>query len=757
LRVWDYTGGVIGKGTDKENYDESKHYQDITVKAGDEGSVTVGVDEYGQLNNDAIRVQIISEDETVVSGYVNFNVQMQYLNPYLKGMSVVCKSADGLLKLSQNFEADDFSVSGGTFKFYVPKDYTGDKVQITFEDLNSQYATKDYELGTSGYARPLFAGSKFYNYFGDSHEKDVLNCYYKYRDTLACYNAHFEDDKVVVSNLATKMFTFNNLSTVYTSGGYIHEYAYSLSNYLRSQGGQFEEKWITVPASGSTTATTDTVFVFVSDVARYHIAPTTGTEHFFVAYYEMKVDVARENVDVTAEVTKIYDTTCYNKDGADADDAFYGVDFYTTDEDNNKVEGVAALTAVGTALQNALKAKATEEGVDSITVAQLLYVDLSSLGGIWLNDTSSLSKLYAAGNENAFIYLPLKMEESVKRNNLAAKEVNGSSTELTAISPVVITDRKPFYAKYNVAVPDTTTTTYARMKTWKGYKLQEYGTLIVPFDMEVDEEGKTKDGQFQLLTMNATQAVADSIKNASAGNKNYGTAYFSELKSVSKAAANTPYVIKYLKYDSTADTDTSFTIKLKGQDIVATPDAAKEDGNNYFFSAAEDPTATGILTNSSNEETTYTFTYLGTYAGNEFNKNCSYDGTEGGAFYFSNERFFNSAELKSYNTIPTYPFRSLYFYKASAGAKPAIKALNIVIGINEDTTTGIDNTTVQQIANVIGGYHTISISSSADQLYNVFTAAGQQVARVNVKAGQTETISVPAGVYVVKGKKVIVK
>lgn len=69
-------------------------------------------------------------------------------------------------------------------------------------------------------------------------------------------------------------------------------------------------------------------------------------------------------------------------------------------------------------------------------------------------------------------------------------------------------------------------------------------------------------------------------------------------------------------------------------------------------------------------------------------------------------------------------------------------------GISSITTSG---------ATVSGGNGEILISSDKAQAMCIYNLSGQVVNKANVKAGESIAISVPAGLYIVNGKKVIVK
>ena len=58
---------------------------------------------------------------------------------------------------------------------------------------------------------------------------------------------------------------------------------------------------------------------------------------------------------------------------------------------------------------------------------------------------------------------------------------------------------------------------------------------------------------------------------------------------------------------------------------------------------------------------------------------------------------------------------------------------------------------------VEGGVGQITIAASKAQRVDVFSIAGQRVASRSVAAGATVAVNVPSGLYVVKGKNIVVR
>lgn len=129
-KVWagsDYTLKVFG--TDKDNVVKT-----VAVNASS-GEQTV---EINNLNNDAVKFAVEGLQENT-KAIVQVELTMEYLNPYVSSLDVVCKEKSGGQSVKQTLDVNNFEVRGGEFKFYVP-DGAGTKCSFSFENLKSNYA-----------------------------------------------------------------------------------------------------------------------------------------------------------------------------------------------------------------------------------------------------------------------------------------------------------------------------------------------------------------------------------------------------------------------------------------------------------------------------------------------------------------------------------------------------------------------------------------------------------------------------------------
>ena len=241
---------------------------------------------------------------------------------------------------------------------------------------------------------------------------------------------------------------------------------------------------------------------------------------------------------------------------------------------------------------------------------------------------------------------------------------------------------------------------------------------------------------FSVSKMNASNCLTIA-EQANGTSPNYiGNAYFSPVTE-SKTEANVPYMVKV----ETAPTDNaiSFIATQYGAEVISTKNSNM--ASDYTFKGES---ATGTIAG-----TTYNFTNYGSYSGKKVNKDDQ-------IFYFSGDMYLNSKNLRpNLQHVYVYPFRSYYKYSGSAGAK-LMNAFNVLYGENE-LPTGIGEVTEKPDMAVIAGNGSLTFATTTDRQIQVFSTDGTTVNRLSMKAGETRTITLPAGIYTVNGKKIIVK
>ena len=684
-------------------------YTDYTVNSTTDQAFSVD-----DMNNDAVKFEIIGSNNALVY----LDVKMQALNPYIYSMDVVCHDLNGYT-LTNTFTASNFSVRGGKFTFYVPDESEGNW-KFTFENLRSNYADNTYYDGTG-------IGKSRYNFVASPYWQTAYNLY------NAEYNPnHTYTDKVSVDKVGNNPFRFNNAdeldnNSTDTQIRYWTEHPFSIQEYQKQNNVEnpFGDMIVLEGQTGN-------AYLFTADETRYNIAPTTASEHRNYAFYHMEVDVIKKTYIPAVELTPLYGTTCYD---GDAELAHYGVKITTINADGSPVEGYLTSEQIATAINN----KIAEAG---ISASQILYVDASELLNVYQPD--KLKELQAKLGKNALLYLP--QYTTLASNNCATKTLAGT---FTSCSNIILTDKHPFYAPYDISVGASDYVKYDRMMTV--VNSQEYGqsanaTIMLPFTLNLDENAMHRNLDyngnpvnnvtFTVKTLQADNCM--SYTNEPAGNpidyyENY--AHFVDYTGT-LTEANKPYMVHV--ENAPAETSCLFTALQYGATIKAT---SGMNGTDYTFNGDN---ATGTLAN-----TACTFTPKASYAGNKLDKTGNY-------FYFAKNWFLCSKNIVSGPWLYVYPFRGYFMYEGSTSAS----RFGIVFDENNKQTDGIENTLTGDNSNGISvstGDRAIIIAAPADTTIRITHVGGSVMTKLSLKAGEQQTVSVPAGIYIVNDRKVVVK
>lgn len=686
--------------------------QTVNVTEGDDSEVVLT-----NLNNDAIKFQVEGLEEGT-KALITFELTLEALNPFINSIDIVCHSlAENGPTLMQQFTSNDFQVSGGKFIFYVPQDFFGggeQKCRFTFENLYSKYGDNTYGNADPHHARYFFVKSPYYNNYNGQQYSTTGN------EPAA--------DKIHSEMCGDKPFKYSNIDALdpnNTSGGNttLEEYPYSEALYL-DQGGSFSSNIVLAVNQEKP------CYLFTADETRWNIAPTTAWEHRYYAYYLMDLKLETKDYVAKCELTKLYNTTCYNN-GAEADLPMYGGVFKALDAVTlAEIPSESAYLTVPM-MKQALINELTGVGA---TGKQVLYLDYTNLYSVHIPEKTEMDAMKAELNPNCLIFFPVR--SSFNEDNYIQKKLSGA---FLSCRNIVITDRQPFYSPYKITVPAENYATYTRQITIPKNGKVANATLILPFALDLQVGTHTnRDGlcSFTVNKMNASNclAIAESDDNTPL---NYiGNAYFSPITE-SKTEANVPYIVKVL----TAPTDNaiSFIATQYGAEVISTKNSNM--ASDYTFKGES---ATGTIAGS-----TYNFTNYGSYSGKKVNRDEQ-------IFYFSRNMYLNSKNLHpSLQYVYVYPFRSYYKYSGSAGAKD-LTALNVLYGEN-DIPTGIDEAAEKPDMAVIVGSRTLTFATTTDRQILVLRTDGTTVNRLSMKAGETRTITLPAGVYIVNGKKIIVK
>ena len=669
------------------------------------------------LNNDAVKFTI-SGLAGGAKALITYNLTMEQLNPFINTLDIVCHSpkAEGL-KLTQQFTSNDFQVAGGQFLFYVPSDFVGDtnKCKFTFENLSSKYMDDTYGKGTTGNARNYLVKSPYYNTYGDG----------KQYTTTGNESA---DDKVRSEMCGDQAFKYNNAADLTNTGtastaATLEEYPYSETLY-KSQGGTFTED-IEIAVNEEKPC-----YLFTGDETRYNIAPTTALEHRFYAYYLMDIQLLTKDYEAKCVLTELYKNTCYE---GDADKPMYGGKFeaYESGHSGDPKYRIPSEKAYLT-VDMMKKALVSALGEKKAQTDQVLYLDYTNLYSVLVESKESMAEMKGKLNPNCLIFFPERT--TYDEDNYVKMTKSGG---FLACKNIVITDKQPFYSPYKITVPAENYASYTRKVTNPMNGKATLATLVLPFSIELSDGVHTNNNStFTLSQMVAENCLEINNETGSVGTDFYVKASFRPVNAA-RTTPNTPYMVKVEK-DLSGD-DTSFEILQYGSDIYATPDNMNKD--DYTFVGE---TATGTIDNSK-----YTFTNYGSYSGKKLEKST-------GWFYFGRNKFYNSKNLsEKYNYVYVYPFRAYFGYNKTGGNAKDMDGFEV--SFDEPTSIGFTPTVSDNGLNIKGGHGRLTLYASSETPVSIASASGVLVWRATVEPNQPQTVTLPSGLYIVNGKKVIIR
>ncbi len=668
-----------------------------------------------QMNNDAVKLQVEGLEGANLA-YVSLEVELEALNPYIDKMDIACTLPSGETKLKQQYLADDFTIGiNGKVDFAVPANVDTKNLKFDLEGLHHKKADETYvdwgKLGQN--SRYHFVRSAYYDVIGENLQA--------HRDEAANYDYA---KKILVDVAGTKAFRCNN-SDKFKAGTqgnetfYYEEYRYSNAEYA-AQGGSWSDITTTEDAYRD-------FYMMVCDETRYNIAPTTTPRHAYYAYYSTSMKLERENYEPVITYTRIYDNAML-ADGFDSN--FYaGVKVTLKDKLGNAIpEGTGYVYAK----QVIDKMNETTTGKPK-DLNHVLYVDLSKVKAVITseNDASigKLADIKALVGKNALMYLPQGVTASL--DNVATKSEAGD--DFNAENDIVLTDKQPFFSLYDIRVNANNEVVYHRIIT-KANITAKWVSVVMPFTLALDPETgayhqPADDGEFTFYSMNADNSFS------STGSRYTVNAHFSPCTGISETVANTPYLVNIENHAaSSAGDDVMFTLRQSGATIVKTP------------SSLNGETAQGTVDGAS-----MSLANRGTYSGVKIPK-------AEGVFYFNQDLFVSSLNLDdSYPDVYVLPFRTWYDRVGTANntvrylrvsTEPNTQPTNISLPAAEASDTGFK---------LSANAGVLTVKAMDDVFVSIRAISGATVGVAKLRAGDTRSFSLPTGIYVVNGTKVVVR
>lgn len=680
-----------------------------------------------KINNDAIKLQIegLAEGQ---EAFVCFQVQLEALNPYIDKMDITCTQPSGEQALKKQYLADDFTIgTDGKVDFGVPSNFGTTGLKFAFDGLHSKSADKTYPGGQVGeYSRYHFVMSDYYKHIGENLQD--------HRSDAADYDC---TKKIRVDVAGDKAFRCNNsdLFKAGTTGSetfYYEEYRYTNAAYNK-QGGQWNEM---VANSGD-----DYVkrYIVVCDETRYNIAPTTKPRHAIYAYYS--TDLKLTTVDYKPEITytKVYDDAVIPT-GPDKN-YYVGATLRLKSQDGTVLlpegTGYAYTKQIIDQINADIAAHKTNAPVDA---KHILYFDASKVNSLLFSSNNEawgqLEDLKLDLGKNALIFLPTGVTDN--HDNVASKSLSGD--DFIAENNIVLEDQWPFFSPYDIRINAANEVSYKRFVA-NNNDTKQWVSIVLPFTVAVNTEGQyiNEDDKcdFTFFKMNTTNAFS---KPNQSGELIFTDidAHFSPCTGVSTTQPNDAYIVRIDRAEMTEkEAKLMFILRQRGSTIVKTPMSRTIQG-----------TASSGTVDGQNIE----LTPQATFSGAEVDKTK-------GIFYFNKDKFVSSLALNMSNTVKVLPFRSYYDCTGMSTGKRNIRYINISLEPNNTPTDIQEVTSKATNAGFVFSSQAgqLTVKATKDLRVNVRNVSGQTIDVKALKAGESHSVKLPSGIYVVNGTKVMVR
>lgn len=678
-----------------------------------------------KINNDAIKLQIEGLEEGQ-EAFVCFQVQLEALNPYIDKMDITCTQPSGEQALKKQYLADDFTIgTDGKVDFGVPSNFGTTGLKFAFDGLHSKSADETYPAGQVGeYSRFHFVKSEYYNLIDENLQV--------HRSEAADYDCA---KKIRVDVAGDKAFRCNNsdLFKAGTTGSetfYYEEYRYTNTAY-NTQGGQWNKM---VVNSGA-----DYVkrYIVVCDETRYNIAPTTTPRHAIYAYYS--TDLKLTTVDYTPEITytKVYDDAVIPT-GPDKN-YYVGATLRLKSQDGTVLlpegTGYAYTKQIIDQINADIAAHKTNAPVDA---KHILYFDASKVNSLLFSSNNAawgqLEDLKLDLGKNALIFLPTGVTDN--HDNVASKSLSGD--DFIAENNIVLEDQWPFFSPYDIRINAANEVSYKRFVA-NNNDTKKWVSIVLPFTVAVNTEGQyiNEDDKcdFTFFKMNTTNAFS---KPNPSGIFTDIDAHFSPCTGVSTTQPNDAYIVRIDRAEMTEkDAKLMFILRQRGSTIVKTP------GGRTIPGAASSGTIDGQ---------NMVLTPQATFSGAEVDKTK-------GIFYFNKDKFVSSLALDMSNTVKVLPFRSYYDCTGMSTGKRNIRYINISLEPNNTTTDIQEVTSKATNAGFVFSSQAgqLTVKATKDLRVSVRNVGGQTIDVKALKAGESHSVKLPSGIYVVNGTKVMVR
>jgi hypothetical protein len=371
----------------------------------------------------------------------------------------------------------------------------------------------------------------------------------------------------------------------------------------------------------------------------------------------------------------------------------------------------------------------TDYGFDSSDQLRgILYVDMSDLTTVTADDAEAWTAFNDATADNCLYFVPATFECEGTANTIAKNTDDENGFQ--ALTDIRVYDQQPFYSPYAFSTGDHKAL-YTREGTTNGTGTVKATvknmTAVLPFDITLNSNGAMTDGESNTITFYDVAGYGE-LTGASTYDNTHGLTWAVKMDAVTagKAAANQPYYV--------VSTGKGFDFSIENTTFSKTPTVA-------------DPVTDRSLTRTKDGSA---WTAVGSYTGATID-------IDKYKWYFAKELFWNSGQLTTYSNFIIRPFRA-YLVTQDEEAANTVSSAKVVFNWS-DISTGISDPTVAQQGDltVTADHGTLTLTANVATAFAAYTTAGQLLASGMLAQGETRTLCVPTGVYMINNKKVVVK
>lgn len=697
-----FTGGNFTANVYTRDNQAGASYELTAKNATQEVSVS-------NYNNDAIHFNISGLEGDSCALY-SVNLKLLPLNPELQNLSVASEIDGKVIENTTSFTAENYKFNGGkSVKMVVPSSTTATSCNVHFHNAYNEERTLWYTSGENENNASSTGGYSNYFLVNSAADKGTTDVSFNIGATPN------PDARVSASKAGTEKLLFTNIVDVYngTASNLIdNEFSKEAANYNTA----------TLAIDGDSA----TYYIYTADQPTYNILPLgIGTKHIDFRYFTLSLICKKQVEEPVVTLTPIYDETLKNQnhknpnigsdgDGMDVKLTFIGVkvDSKIADDQNGQTLGYLTSKQVVDAIKTAITNNTQDILFSSDDLLRgVLYIDMSSLASV---DNSQFTEEFHKSTADNCLYF---MYEGFHRDNVTnavAKTANG----FEAVSNIKVYDQQPFHSPHDFTT-GSYTATYEREGTVQGQTVKakvKKMAVVLPFDVNLDGSGHLKlanDLVDESITYHNITGSGDLTSKRTGDGGELTYAVLADPATDGTAKANEPYYV--------STTSEGFTYNIYGAQFRAT---------------TESP-----------QRTNGTWTAIGTFSGAQPKK-------ADNLWYFAKDYFWKSSNLKNYDCVDVRPFRA--YFTTTDKTNGAVQAA-VVYSADDLVSTAIGSVNTGSKLHVSVANSAITATADKATGLSVYTLAGQLVAKSNLNAGQTLTVSVPKGVYIVNNVKVVVK